>query len=50
MVLINYETEIFTLRISFSGLASGTSTYTCDADFNLSITGEYDGQVIDLSE
>ena len=48
--LYNYDEDLFTLNVSVSGIASGTLTYTRDADYNLSVTGEYDGDEINLSE
>jgi len=46
----NYEEDLFTINVTVSGLASGTLTYTRDADYNLHVTGEYDGDAVDLSE
>lgn len=45
----DYEQELLTFHITVTGLAEGTLTYTRDADFNLSVTGTYDGQEIDLT-
>lgn len=46
----DYDADLFTLDVSVSGLATGSLIYTRDADLNLSVTGEYDGQTIDLSD
>ncbi|PIV25845.1 MAG: hypothetical protein COS37_09465 [Anaerolineae bacterium CG03_land_8_20_14_0_80_58_20] len=46
----NYDDELFTFDVTVSGLARGTLTYTRDADYNLSVTGDYDGAAVDLSE
>jgi pimeloyl-ACP methyl ester carboxylesterase len=46
----DYDSGAFTIDVSVTGLASGTLTYTRDADYNLAVTGEYDGQTVDLSE
>ncbi len=48
--LYNYDDETFTLNVSVSGLASGALTYIRDVDYNLSVTGTYDGAEVDLSE
>lgn len=46
----NYEWETFTLTVTVSGLAEGLLTYTRDKDDNLSVTGEYGEQTINLSQ
>jgi pimeloyl-ACP methyl ester carboxylesterase len=46
----NYDGDLFTLTVTVSGLARGTLTYTRDADYNLSVTGDYDGAAVNLSE
>lgn len=46
----NYDEELFTLNVVVSGLADGLLVYTRDADYNLHVTGQYDGEAIDLSE
>ncbi len=46
----NYDDETLTLTVSVGGIASGALTYTRDADGNLSVTGEYDGAEVKLSE
>ena len=48
--IYNYDDETFMLNVSVSGIARGTLTYTRDADYNLSVTGEYDGAEVNLSE
>jgi pimeloyl-ACP methyl ester carboxylesterase len=45
----DHETWLFTLNVSVSGLAPGVLTYTRDADYNLAVRGQYDGQEVDLS-
>lgn len=45
-----YDTELFTLNVSVTGLAEGKLIYTRDADYNLTVSGEYDGKTIDLSD
>jgi pimeloyl-ACP methyl ester carboxylesterase len=44
----DYDSEVFTLSVTVSGLASGRLTYTRDADGNLFVTGEYDGRQVEL--
>jgi pimeloyl-ACP methyl ester carboxylesterase len=46
----NYDEELFTINVTVSGLASGTLAYTRDVDYNLTITGDYAGATVDLSE
>ncbi|MEW6405071.1 MAG: hypothetical protein AB1649_25015, partial [Chloroflexota bacterium] len=46
----DYDNDLFTLSVSVSGFSTGALTYTRDADFNLAVTGEYNGQTIDLLE
>ncbi len=46
----DYESELFSLTVSVSGLADGTLTYTRDVDYSLAVTGQYDGEIVDLSE
>ena len=46
----NYEEGLFTLNVAVSGLAEGRLTYTRDADWNQRVSGEYDGQAVDLSQ
>jgi pimeloyl-ACP methyl ester carboxylesterase len=48
--LYNYDDETFTLDVSVSGLASGALIYTRDADYNISVTGTYNGAEVDLTE
>lgn len=48
--IYNYDEELLTLNVSISGIARGTLIYTRDADYNLSVTGEYDGAEVNLSE
>jgi pimeloyl-ACP methyl ester carboxylesterase len=46
-----YDVEqLFILNVDVSGLAQGRLTYTRDADWNRRVSGEYAGQVIDLSQ
>jgi pimeloyl-ACP methyl ester carboxylesterase len=45
----DYESSLFTLEVTVSGMAPGVLTYSRDADGNRSARGEYDGQAIDLS-
>jgi hypothetical protein len=45
----DYDTTLFTINVTVSGLASGTLTYTRDTDYNLHVIGEYDGATIDIS-
>lgn len=46
----NYDDSSFTLEVSVTGLKDGTLTYIRDAEYAIHVTGEYDGDVIDLSE
>jgi pimeloyl-ACP methyl ester carboxylesterase len=46
----NHEDALLTLEVTVSGLASGALVYTRDAEWSLTVTGEYDGQAIELSE
>lgn len=47
----NYETSIFTLETQVSGSKTGTLTYTHNYnDGSVSVTGEYGGETIDLSQ
>ena len=46
----DYDTDLFTLKVTVTGIARGALTYTRDADYNLHVTGQYDGKAIDLSE
>ncbi|MEW6239263.1 MAG: alpha/beta fold hydrolase [Chloroflexota bacterium] len=45
----NYDEELFTLNVVVGGLADGLLVYTRDADYNLTVTGQYDGEAVDLS-
>jgi len=45
-----YYHGTFTLTVDINGYESGTLTYTQDADGNISVTGEYGGEVVNLSE
>ncbi len=45
-----YEEGVLRLDVRVSGLADGALVYTRDAEWNLHLTGEYDGRTIDLSE
>jgi pimeloyl-ACP methyl ester carboxylesterase len=45
----DYDSSLFTLELTVSGLAPGALTYTRDADGNLSVRGTYDGEAVDLS-
>jgi pimeloyl-ACP methyl ester carboxylesterase len=46
----NYDEELFTINVTVSGLASGTLAYTRDVDYNLTVTGDYAGAAVNLSE
>jgi len=46
----HYDDGLLTLDVSVSGLASGHLTYTRDDEGNRHVSGEYAGQVVDLSE
>ena len=46
----NYDDGSFTLEVSVTGLKDGTLTYVRDVEYTLHVTGEYDGDVVDLSE
>ncbi len=46
----NHDEGVFSLDINVSGLADGSLVYTRDAEWSLHVSGEYDGQVIDLVE
>lgn len=45
-----YRDGVFTLNVNVSGYEFGTLTYVQDADGNINVTGEYAGQVVDLSD
>jgi len=44
------EEDRFTLDVEVTGLADGQLAYMSESDGALSVTGEYDGQPVDLSE
>jgi hypothetical protein len=46
----SYKDHVFTLDVQISGFESGTLTYTKDADGKISVTGEYAGKQVDLSD
>jgi len=46
----SYDTELFTLNVSVTGLADGELIYTRDVDYHLTVSGEYGGETIDLSD
>jgi len=46
----HYEEGVFTMDVRVSGLANGALVYTRDDEWELHVTGEYDGQTVDLSE
>jgi len=45
----NYDDGSFTLEVTVTGAKDGTLTYTSSGDGSLQITGEYSGEVVDLS-
>ena len=46
----NYDDGSFTLEVNVTGLKDGTLTYVRDADWAITVTGEYGGETIDLSQ
>lgn len=46
----NYDDGSFTLEVGVTGLKDGTLTYVRDADWAITVTGEYGGEAIDLSQ
>lgn len=48
--IYNYDEGVFVLKVLVSGIADGMLTYTRDADYQLSVTGTYDGAEVNLSE
>jgi len=46
----NPDMDQFTLEVGVTGLAEGMLSYVRDGDGSIRVTGEYDGQAIDLSE
>jgi pimeloyl-ACP methyl ester carboxylesterase len=44
----NYNTELFQLDVTVSGLADGRLTYTRDAEGTQRVSGEYQGQPVEL--
>lgn len=45
-----YKNRVFTLEVRIGGFENGTLTYTKDADGKITVTGEYAGQQVDLSD
>jgi pimeloyl-ACP methyl ester carboxylesterase len=46
----DYEADLFTLDVTVQGLADGTLVYSRDGEGTLSVTGDYAGETIDLTE
>jgi hypothetical protein len=46
----SYKDKVFTLDVRINGFENGTLTYTKDADGKISVTGEYAGKQVDLSD
>ncbi len=45
-----YKDKVFTLEVRIGGFENGSLTYTKDADGKITVTGEYAGQQVDLSD
>jgi pimeloyl-ACP methyl ester carboxylesterase len=45
-----YDYDTFTLDVEVGGLEEGNLLYTLDSDGNISVTGEYAGETVDLSD
>jgi pimeloyl-ACP methyl ester carboxylesterase len=46
----DYGSSLFTLSVSVSGQAEGTLIYTRDNDYHLEVRGEYNGQIVEISD
>lgn len=48
--LYSYDDGSLTLEVNVTGLKDGSLTYVRDADWAITVTGEYGGETIDLSQ
>jgi hypothetical protein len=46
----SYKDNVFTLDVHISGFEKGTLTYTKDANGKITVTGEYAGKQVNLSD